>query len=752
MGSEELQSLSAAPSGNNHPQRKVFVSAAAQASDSSKSNGRKCGDKLATSNGTINDTSGAKTDSKNTGKNEGKNTGKNEGKSSSGKNKTKADISTAVNTTPSAKAPNQQTSVSVATDAPKKGPRRRNRGASAQTKTLDARENAVASCSAPAGLNVAAKPFVMDGEASNLTHTKECHASDAPTASSSSTSQARVMARPAVARPKPKIKENSDLRATELNQLRMRFLPTGFHECKTTGDGAVAVQCVLPITDPDFPFDLPSIRLEIVLPRGYPGTRETPVRPVFRVLNSDLPGPIVGRIERNMRWGLGGLEGGQLVCRPMLRHLEKHLEAWMVDDVREAAFQFLPAVDIKVSPGLPKQEAASKDVNARVPKAEGGASSLSKTPSLPSQSVSSATEERRFSPGDWLAAPPVNDQSSVGGNSYTLAVFLSVCRGIDLLTSQRLCMLVSCDRCKFSFPVEDLRPFVDRIEHCPKCTAQTKFYYKAQLVTPGGDVEVDDERGVNASLHVEGILGTVRMVRAKPLDLLPSRLQCACSRCYGDGDDRPQNDGDSSLVTGSEDPSAPPSGEGSFARTGASSCKIAAVRIGEHIGYTCFRCHQRIRLQISRVEWRLAESVAVSRPLAKKSTKDGPMLSVGSPLPQNGACVHYKKSFRWYRFPCCGLAFPCDECHATDPHAKTHPVEWATRFICGFCSREQPISVKECPECGKDTSAAGRKKSAFWEGGKGARNQTLMSRKDSKKYKDYSQNSVNSTTVKKKQT
>ena len=36
---------------------------------------------------------------------------------------------------------------------------------------------------------------------------------------------------------------------------------------------------------------------------------------------------------------------------------------------------------------------------------------------------------------------------------------------------------------------------------------------------------------------------------------------------------------------------------------------------------------------------------------------------VGNPLPKNGSCKHYKNSHRYFRFPCCGKGYPCDECH-----------------------------------------------------------------------------------------
>lgn len=502
-----------------------------------------------------------------------------------------------------------------------------------------------------------------------------------------------------VSRPKP---TESDLRSVEVKQLQIRFSPTGFSQ-KKSADDSLTLQCVMPITDPDFAFDLESIRLEIVLPKGYPGNKSTPIRPLFTILNSNLPCAIISRIERNLKWGMNSLEGGILVCRPMLRYLEDNLEKWIVDDVKESAFKFVKPAEIKVT------EKSEGELESESNNSESDESESDSTEFLlpsPKQQQQSSTASR-VSVGDWIAPPPISDQSSVGGQAYTLKLIFSTIHGIDLLTSQRITFLASCDRCKFNFPVEDLRPFVDRIEHCPKCTNQTKFYYKSQLITPGANFDDGDDQ-------FESVLGTIRFLRARPVDLLPSLYQCACSRCYGTEDSSVDNN---------------------------SSCKIEKVKIGENISYSCFNCHQKIRFQLDRTEW-ISDLIGETKKSAtQKSQAKGPTLTVGNPLPLNGACEHYKKSFRWYRFPCCGQAFPCDECHAKDPIAKAHPVEWATRFICGFCSREQFISVKECPECGKDTSAAGRKHTAFWEGGKGIRNQILMSRKDSKKYKDYSLNS-----------
>jgi len=104
-------------------------------------------------------------------------------------------------------------------------------------------------------------------------------------------------------------------------------------------------------------------------------------------------------------------------------------------------------------------------------------------------------------------------------------------------------------------------------------------------------------------------------------------------------------------------------------------------------------------------------------------------IRAGQPLPEKGCCKHFSKSYRWLRFPCCGRAFPCPECH---DEQMDHPHEWANRMLCGHCSHEQPFSKDKCASCG---AAQTRSKSAFWEGGQGCRNAATMSKNDSHKYR-----------------
>lgn len=120
---------------------------------------------------------------------------------------------------------------------------------------------------------------------------------------------------------------------------------------------------------------------------------------------------------------------------------------------------------------------------------------------------------------------------------------------------------------------------------------------------------------------------------------------------------------------------------------------------------------------------------SVKTPKAVKNVKD-PAIQEGKPLPSGGICKHYKKSFRWLRFPCCGKAYPCDKCH--EEHEGGHEMKFATRMICGHCAKEQPFAAeKSCTSCG---SFMTKKPTAHWEGGRGCRDSIKMSRDDNKKY------------------
>jgi len=114
----------------------------------------------------------------------------------------------------------------------------------------------------------------------------------------------------------------------------------------------------------------------------------------------------------------------------------------------------------------------------------------------------------------------------------------------------------------------------------------------------------------------------------------------------------------------------------------------------------------------------------------KEKKKDLLELVPGKPLPDRGACEHYRRSTRWLRFPCCGKAYPCDICHEKSGDGCP-PGTWANRMICGLCSMEQGYSSKGCKFCSASFSKPSK---SHWEGGQGCREKTKMSNKDKKKF------------------
>ncbi|KAK1349449.1 hypothetical protein LUQ84_001625 [Hamiltosporidium tvaerminnensis] len=142
--------------------------------------------------------------------------------------------------------------------------------------------------------------------------------------------------------------------------------------------------------------------------------------------------------------------------------------------------------------------------------------------------------------------------------------------------------------------------------------------------------------------------------------------------------------------------------------------RTTEIGINTQFEFKCCGCYSFISLTLKDIQYKTYQKSLSSK------------IKVGVPLPENGTCIHYRKSFRWFRFPCCNKLFPCDICHDKE---TDHCNEMANKMVCGFCSKEQ--SVKNNCECGMTM----KKSTAHWEGGKGTRNKVVMSKKDNKKYK-----------------
>lgn len=104
----------------------------------------------------------------------------------------------------------------------------------------------------------------------------------------------------------------------------------------------------------------------------------------------------------------------------------------------------------------------------------------------------------------------------------------------------------------------------------------------------------------------------------------------------------------------------------------------------------------------------------------KKNTKHD-KINLSYVTSKDGSCKHFKKSFRFYIFPCCNSKFECAECH---DQSMDHKAQRANKMICGLCFKMQNVGV--CCEI---------KQNDHWNNGKGCRKKLTMNKKDKKKYK-----------------
>ncbi|KAL4932814.1 uncharacterized protein BDV17DRAFT_176123 [Aspergillus undulatus] len=260
--------------------------------------------------------------------------------------------------------------------------------------------------------------------------------------------------------------------------------------------------------------------------------------------------------------------------------------------------------------------------------------------------------------------------------------------GIELLDLVGLYITIKCDRCKEQLDVRSIPQTKDsggtlspKVETCKKCSNSMSIGFRRLLMHP------NSQRA--GYLDLDGC--TV-------MDLLPSGFIPTCAECST-----------------------------SFPAPG-----VVAVR-GESAMANCRQCHRKMVFKIPEVKFLKVGSAAFTardRGPVRRKPKEVLGIVAGQELPRRGRCMHYSKSYRWFRFSCCSKVFPCDKCHDA---ATDHPNEHANRMICGFCSREQIYRPENCGVC--RSYLIGKAGSGFWEGGKGTRNKTLMSRKDPRKYK-----------------
>ncbi|KAH6843121.1 hypothetical protein B0I37DRAFT_383732 [Chaetomium sp. MPI-CAGE-AT-0009] len=252
--------------------------------------------------------------------------------------------------------------------------------------------------------------------------------------------------------------------------------------------------------------------------------------------------------------------------------------------------------------------------------------------------------------------------------------------GVELLQVSVLNLNIKCDRCKTINEITGLKDNLEKASSCKKCATPFTVRFRQELI---------HQHSVRA--------GFIDATGCTVAELLPSTFTPTCANC------------------------STPSATG-----------LIAVR-GDTTTNVCRECHARFTFTLPDVRF-LAYAPGAQQQLppttGPRRRQERLGLRVGDELPARGACAHYRRSYRWFRFSCCAKVYPCDKCHDA---AEEHENEWAARMVCGWCSREQKFQVESCAFCGM--GVIGKKGTGFWEGGKGTRDQRLMRRGDKRKYR-----------------
>ncbi|KAF6263125.1 hypothetical protein COO60DRAFT_1458231 [Scenedesmus sp. NREL 46B-D3] len=196
------------------------------------------------------------------------------------------------------------------------------------------------------------------------------------------------------------------------------------------------------------------------------------------------------------------------------------------------------------------------------------------------------------------------------------------------------------------------------------------------------------------------VLAGLRLQGCRPLDLLPSVYGATCADCDAVG-------------------------------------ALRALQVGVPASRKCSHCHRTMGCSIPSASF-LPRGPPKSGSAAAAGGGRGPrlrktggakggggagVLQEGSPLPHNGACKHYRHSYRWLRFPCWGSAT-----HATSVMRRRQQT-----------GTMQPLD-KACRHCGKRLASSAAqptgRNTQFWEGGKGCRDVKRLDRRDAHKYRN----------------
>ncbi|ORX95630.1 hypothetical protein K493DRAFT_24160 [Basidiobolus meristosporus CBS 931.73] len=470
-------------------------------------------------------------------------------------------------------------------------------------------------------------------------------------------------------------------RQTELGQIRRRFKDSYVLEPAST-EVAPCFRIKLVPSDPEFPFELDSLEIRISLPEKYYNTEENLKEgvPHFEVLNKEIPESLKRSVVDFMKKDSERLltcppaflrararsqNGTIQILRPMLNKLDRELANLLIEKPKAVS----PPPKPKPIPAPVASGTTIKFVKNDTPKPNNAASdrvqedlndlfsqsmTISQRESEDELAISNVTKELPlYQPRE--AEEPADKQNDVDSENkegrfrnsgttgcYEIKATDFHMEGVALAESILLSLSLK----------------------CVKCTTATKTTCTVDLdLVPGKEVSNTCTNGKCGGLQVTAkfqpgmlhpnsdILGTIVIHPPyifQPYDLLPSTYRLTCSSCPVPDDD-------------DETP----------ASNGITARRLARSKI---FNQRCHTCHENNVFSIDTVRFtsvsgdvrpnlKLSDTAKVGLKKKKKKELEELGLAPGQPLPDKGTCKHYKKSYRWLTFPCCGKSYPCDQCH-----------------------------------------------------------------------------------------
>ncbi|XP_018618644.2 uncharacterized protein LOC108940773 [Scleropages formosus] len=487
------------------------------------------------------------------------------------------------------------------------------------------------------------------------------------------------------------------LRDTEINQLIKR-IPKDQLFVQEREDGQLTFyRVVVQPTDPEWPFDLKEIHIMVSFPERYPQEVFTLVIPE----DQDLPSIMAKHVAHasqewlQARHATNELMGKvELLFRPFLRWLDRNLERLFTDGARQlkrdidaerSGIQFVSYQQLQAAVCKDPCPATAVDFSGT------GCSDREEEEEEDDESeeegdndMVGVKEEVLPSEGE-KGSLQVENIRSAEPRKGTEVKLLGLRLGEETatVTAKQLTLSLQCNRCKVTADLQ-VSEGLPCSAQCEKCSTGISVTFRPSVLHRFCD-----------------ILGYLDVNNAVPSDLVlqECELVVGCLSCSQEG-------------------------------------PLQKLSYGQNKELNCQHCHSKLGIFVESTRFQLIQ------PRLRNNTGQGeqkytygrylrdPAIQKGKPLPGKGTCKHFRQSHRWLRFPCCGRAYPCDLCHDED---QDHPMEMASRMLCGYCAKEQPYSNgKPCICCGSMMTRSAQ--TNHWEGGQGCRNKVKMSRNDHHKY------------------